>query len=346
MICIKEYNIIYTIIKRLGAALATVVVASFFVFVMLEHSSANVVTKILGPFSSESSRQLLYDKLQLSDPLIVRYGRWIGVIVGLKADPVVTAGLTNADPSRARYFGNFGYSQLYKKPVADVIVPALRNTALLASVSFVFIAGLGMLVGTICGASEGSWLDRTLSLVCSIASSLPEYTTAVILMFVFVVTYQILPGASNLDPSGGWSVASQLVLPASVLIIYDFGYVARTVRASMANVMKAPYIRTALLKGIPYWRVVLVHALKNAMVTPFTVILLQLSWLVSGVVVTEVVFGYPGFGRVLLEASLFGDVALVEACTLISLLVVIGAQLLNDAGYFYLNPQMRLKVRG
>ncbi|MBZ9761709.1 ABC transporter permease [Mesorhizobium sp. CA8] len=329
---------------RVGSALATMLVASFLVFVLLEYSSTNVSAKILGPYSSESSRQMLSEKLGLNDPLLVRYLRWIGVVVGLREDPVVTSGLIGSPVVDARYFGNFGYSQLYKKPVVEVVLPALENTALLATVAFFGIALLGMLIGIVCGAYEGSAIDRSLSLVASVAASVPEYASAVILMFVFVVTYQVLPGASNLDTTSGWSVSSQLILPAAVLIIYDFGYVARTVRTSMTNVMRSPYIKAAILKGLSFRRVVFVHALKNAMVTPFTVILLQIGWLVSGVVVTEVVFGYPGFGRVLLEASLSGDIALVEACTLISLVVVILTQVASDVGYMVLNPEMRARA--
>ena len=162
-----------------------------------------------------------------------------------------------------------------------------------------------------------------------------------ILVAVFVVFLGVLPGTSPLSAAAGWSIASQLVLPVAVLAIYDSGYVARMVRTSMAEVMARPYIRTAVLKGLPPRTVILRHALRNAMIAPFTVILLQVNWLISGVVVTELVFAYPGFGRMLLEASLFGDISLIEAATLIALLVATTTQLLSDIGYHVLNPQSR-----
>jgi len=109
----------------------------------------------------------------------------------------------------------------------------------------------------------------------------------------------------------------------------------------MAEVMARPYIRTAVLKGLPRRRVILRHALRNAMIAPFTVILLQINWLIGGVVVTELVFAYPGFGRMLLDASLFGDISLIEAATLVALFVATATQLLSDVGYRYLNPQSR-----
>jgi len=132
------------------------------------------------------------------------------------------------------------------------------------------------------------------------------------------------------------------VLPVAVLAIYDAGYVARMVRGSMAEIMARPYVRTAVLKGLSRRQVILRHAVRNAMIAPFTVIMLQINWLISGVVVTELVFAYPGFGRMLLEASLFGDIALIEAATLIALVVATATQLVSDVGYVLLNPQIRL----
>jgi len=127
-----------------------------------------------------------------------------------------------------------------------------------------------------------------------------------------------------------------------VLVLYDAGYLVRMVRGSMADVMARPYIRTALLKGLPFRQVVMRHAVRNAMIAPFTVILLQINFLISGVVVTEMVFAYPGFGRMILDASLFGDIALIEAATLIALVVAVVTQMASDLGYALLNPQIRL----
>jgi peptide/nickel transport system permease protein len=124
-------------------------------------------------------------------------------------------------------------------------------------------------------------------------------------------------------------------------VIYDFGYVARMTRASMAEVMTSQYIRTAVLKGIPYQRVIMRHALRNALIAPFTVIVLQMNWLLSGVVVVEVFFGYDGFGKLLLEAALFGDVYVVQACTLAAVVVAVSSQIISDVGYTFLNPRIR-----
>ena len=133
----------------------------------------------------------------------------------------------------------------------------------------------------------------------------------------------------------------QLILPVLVLFIYDFGYVARMTRASMAEVMTTPYIRTAILKGLPYKTVILKHALRNALIAPFTVIMLQINWLLSGVIVVEFFFAYKGFGALLLEASLNQDLYVIEACAMVAVFVAVASQTIADIGYTFLNPRIR-----
>ena len=133
----------------------------------------------------------------------------------------------------------------------------------------------------------------------------------------------------------------ELLLPIMVLVIYDFGYVARMTRASMAEVMTTHYIRTAVLKGLPYREVILKHALRNALIAPFTVIMLQVNWLLSGVIVVEFFFAYKGFGALLLEASLNQDIFMIEACAMVAVFVAVGTQTIADVGYTYLNPRIR-----
>jgi peptide/nickel transport system permease protein len=331
-------------IRRILGLLATLLVASFLVFVVTEFQPGNVARKTLGPFALQSSVDLLYDRLHLRDPLFVRYSRWLGVLTGVLADPLQDPALKLdfKDPRGDRYFGNFGYSTLFKAPVNDIIWDRLRNTAALAGLAFALIVPLSLLLGVLAGMREGSWLDRTISVFGIITTSIPEFASGVIFVAIFVVLLGWLPGTSPLSAGGGWSVPSQMVLPVLVLVLYDSGYVVRMVRGSMAEVMNKPYIRTAILKGLPERTVVVRHAIRNAMIAPFTVILLQINFLISGVVVTEQVFAYPGFGRMLLEASLFGDIALIEAASIVALSIAIVTQLISDFGYAILNPQMRL----
>ncbi len=333
------------IARKLVSLVLTLLAASFLVFAVTEFSPGNVARKTLGPYAPQESVDLLYHKLGLNDPLPVRYARWLGILLGLKADPLQDPALKLdfVDPRGDRYFGNFGYSSLYKASVNDVIWTRLRATALLAGLAFAVIVPLSMLFGVLAGMREGGALDRTISVFGIVATSIPEFASGVFLVSIFVVGLSLLPGTSPLTTDTGWPIWTQLVLPVTVLVLYDAGYLVRMVRGSMVDVMNRPFIRTALLKGLSFRSVVVRHGVRNAMIAPFTVILLQINFLISGVVVTEMVFAYPGFGRMILDASLFGDISLIEAATLIALMVAVTTQFIGDIGYALLNPQIRLR---
>jgi peptide/nickel transport system permease protein len=286
------------ILRRLIGLVLTLIAASFLVFLVTEFSPGNVARKTLGPYALQSQVDLLYEKLQLNDPLLVRYARWMGVLTGIIADPLQDPelGLNFTDRRGDRYFGNFGYSALYKAPVNDVLWDRLANTALLAGLAFLVIVPLSLLLGIIAGIREGSFIDRAVSGASIVITSVPEFASGVILVAIFAVWLGILPGTSPLDAGSGWSLASQLVLPVAVLALYDSGYVARMVRTSVAEVMTRPYVRTAILKGLSRREVILRHVVRNAMIAPFTVIMLQINFLIGGVVVTELVFAYPASG--------------------------------------------------
>lgn len=234
--------------------------------------------------------------------------------------------------------GDFGESIRFKVPVSEVLWPRLWNTAILGFWTFAIMIPLSLILGILAGMREGSKLDRTISITSIVTTSVPEFASAVFLSAVFVFWWGLLPGTSSM--SGGFSF-KELILPVMVLVLYDFGYVARMTRASMAEVMTTHYIRTAVLKGLPYRDVIMKHALRNALIAPFTVIMLQINWLLSGVIVVEFFFAYKGFGALLLEASLNQDIFLIEACAMIAVFVAVGTQTLADVGYTYLNPRIR-----
>lgn len=302
--------------KRLGFMALTMIVVSLLVFLLLEISPGSVATKVLGPYTSEEQRHLWLEQHGYLQPLHTRYASWLGKFVT----------------------GDFGESTRFKVPVAEVLWPRLWNTAILAFWVFAFMIPLALALGVLAGMREGSKLDRTISVTSIITTSVPEFASAVFLSALFVFWLQLLPGTSTM--SEGFSFR-QLILPVAVLVLYDFGYVARLTRASMAEVMTMPYIRTAILKGLPYHRVILKHALRNALIVPFTVIMLQVNWLLSGVIVVEFFFAYKGFGALLLEASLNQDIFLIEACAMVAVFVAVATQTIADIGYSYLNPRIR-----
>ena len=304
------------ILKRLGFMALTMVIVSVLLFLLLEIDVEGVAVMVLGPYSSDEQRELWLQQNGYFDPLWERYLDWLGRFVT----------------------GDFGESIRFKTPVAEILWPRLWNTAILGFWTFAVMIPLSLVLGILAGMKEGSKLDRTISVTSIITTSVPEFASAVILSTIFVFWWKLLPGTSSM--SDGFSF-KELILPVMVLVIYDFGYVARMTRASMAEVMTTHYIRTAVLKGLPYRKVILKHALRNALIAPFTVIMLQINWLLSGVIVVEFAFAYKGFGALLLEASLTSDIYMIEACAMVAVFVAVTTQTLADVGYTYLNPRIR-----
>jgi peptide/nickel transport system permease protein len=304
------------ILRRFGQMILTMIVVSMLLFLLLEVNSGSVAIKVLGPYSSEEQRNIWLEAHGYFDPLPVRYGRWLGNFV----------------------IGDFGESVRFKTPVGEVMWPRLASTGILALATLLVVVPLSLALGVFAGMREGSKLDRTISVASIVTTSVPEFASAVLLSAIFVFWLDILPGTSGM--ADGFDLV-QLALPVMVLVLYDFGYVARMTRASMAEVMMTHYIRTAVLKGLPYRTVIMRHALRNALIAPFTVIMLQINWLLSGVIVVEFFFAYKGFGAVLLEASLNQDIYLIEACAMVAVFVAVGTQALADLGYTYLNPRIR-----
>jgi peptide/nickel transport system permease protein len=297
----------------------TLLVVSFLVFMLNEASPGGVARKMLGQYATQEQEDALTRELGLDRPALVRYVEYMGKLA----------------------VGDFGYSQRFKVPVQDIIWSRLRNTALLAAICFAVIVPLSMALGVVAGMREASRVDRAVLLFSTVVASVPEFALGVFLTSLFVVWLGWLPGTATLVAGGGWSVASQFVLPVAVIVLYDMGYVVSMVRASMVEVMQRPYVRTAVLKGLAFRQVILRHATRNAMINPVTVIFLQLNYLISGVVVVETVFAYPGFGRMMLEASLYKDIALIEVGALVAVFVAVLTQVLGDLAYMALDPRIR-----
>jgi peptide/nickel transport system permease protein len=304
------------IVRRFGTMALTMIVVSILLFLLLEVNVQNVAVKVLGPYSSDQQRHIWLEANGYLEPIYVRYLHWLGRFV----------------------IGDFGESVRFKVPVGEVMWPRLGSTGILALATLLVVVPVSLALGVLSGMREGSKLDRTISVTSILTTSVPEFASAVLLSAIFVFSLGILPGTSSM--TDGFDIL-QLVLPVMVLVLYDFGYVARMTRASMAEVMTTHYIRTAVLKGLPYKTVIMRHALRNALIAPFTVIMLQIPWLLSGVIVVEFFFAYKGFGALILEASLNQDVYLLEACTMVAVFVTVMTQMISDIGYTYLNPRIR-----
>lgn len=263
--------------------------------------------------------------------------------------------------------GDAGMSMKTQRPVSNILPTRVRNTAVLAGTAFIIVMPLALLLGVIAGINEGKFIDRLFSIFGLAFTATPEFVVGVFLILLIGVYWsaRIVPGldvsyetqqfltipAITLFTSddvifsklGPFTVPNLRVifLPVITLTLAELGYVIRMTRASMVEVMNTSYIRTAIIKGLPYRRVVLKHAVRNALLAPITIIMLHVNYLVGGVVVVESIFGYPGLGSYIYESSIFGDFNAVEAAAMVTVFIAVLTRLIGDFVYTLLNPRIR-----
>ncbi|MDF0602250.1 ABC transporter permease [Psychromarinibacter sp. C21-152] len=285
--------------------------------------------------------------------LFVKYGEWLGVLPGYVVEAedgtvrgrCIDAGMT---PEEAPRFcgvlqGDWGYSTVFREPAGEIVFKRLGLTGwLMLAVMCVMVPG-ALIIGVLAGMREGSKLDRSLSTASIMTTATPEYVSGVIFIAVFASSAVGLKWFKGTATSAMDNITwENFTLPVLTIALYGMGYIARMTRASMAEVMTAQYIRTARLKGVKFRTIVLKHALRNALIAPFTVIMLQFPWLLNGVVIVETLFNYKGFGWTLVEAAGNNDIELLLGVSVVSVFVVLVTQLISDIGYVYLNPRIRV----
>lgn len=238
--------------------------------------------------------------------------------------------------------GDPGKSLQYGRPVASILFPRVRNTIVLAGVAFLVVMPLALLFGIIAGINEGKLIDRVLSISSLGATATPEFVTGVFLILIFGIWLKWLPAVAIFtSPDAIFENPTLLALPVLTLTAVELGYITRMTRASMVEVMDSAYIRTAILKGMPYRRVVLRHAIRNALMAPITIIMLHVNWLIGGVVVVEAIFGYPGLGKYIYDAAIFGDFNAIEAAAMLTVTIAVATRIIGDLAYTFLNPRIR-----
>lgn len=340
------------ILRRLGVMALTMLCLSFivFMFVNLEPNLMKLATFQTESRASDADKQSWLQRYGYRDNIFVRYGRWIGlapkqpVIDKATGQPVARFAYCN-ESSEPVYSGilqgNFGCSTAIRAPVHKRLVEALAATGKLMFFVMLVMVPVSLLIGVLAGMREGTRTDRVLSVAAIATTATPEYVSAVLFTALFSTSLGWLNGSAATAISKGITF-SNFTLPVMTMAIYGIGYVARMTRASMAEVMTSQYIRTATLKGLSFRAVVMKHALRNALIAPFTVIMLQFPWLLTGVVVVESIFNYKGFGYLLVQAASNNDMDLVLACGLVSVVLVLMTQLISDIGYAFLNPRIRV----
>ena len=238
--------------------------------------------------------------------------------------------------------GDAGISLRYHRPVSEILGRRLVNSAILAGAAFAVSMPIAIVLGVIAGLNEGKPIDRIISVSGLVTAASPDFATGILLILIFALWLDWLPGAAVfLSDTALLEQPKLLVLPVLTASLVEIGYVLRITRASVVEVMNSGYVRTAILKGLPYRKVVTRHVLRNAMMAPITVIMLHVNWLIGGLVVVESVFGYPGLGNLILNAALYKDIYSIEASAMLLIALAVGTQLIADVVYSMINPRIR-----
>jgi peptide/nickel transport system permease protein len=305
---------------RVLGALVTLFLVSVLIFLMIDILPGDVAGRILGREASAHALAQLREQLHLNDPLIVRYVRWISAFVT----------------------GDFGTSLSSSRPIADVVGPRLMNTLLLSLGAVIVYLPLLTVTALVQAVSRNRFADHLLSGITLVFLSIPDFLLGTMILVLFVLIVPLLPAVSYVDnsrPAGAYILA--LVMPAMTLGIVITVHTVRMLRDNLIEVLDSEYVRMAELKGLPRRRVLLRHALPNALIPTLNIAALNLVYLIGGVVIVEKVFAFPGFGSLLVDSVQLRDFPLIEVTVLIAATVYIVANLVADVITIILNPRVR-----
>ena len=305
---------------RAALAALTLFLVSVLVFVAIELIPGDAATRYLGRDATPEAVAVLRARMHLDAPAHVRYLLWIrGVVTG-----------------------DLGTSLVSDRPVTQVLEKKIRNTTILAVVAFLVYLPLAVVPALVAALNRDRWPDHVITSVNLLAVSIPPFLLATLLLVLFVVVLPWLPAISAVtSESTVGEYARALCLPALTMAISMAAYTVRMLRDNLIEVLESDYVRMAELKGMSRRRALLRHALLNALGPSLNITALNIAFLVSGVVVVEKVFAFPGLGRALVDALLIEDQPVVQATVLIASSVYIAANLAADLGTMLLNPRLR-----
>jgi peptide/nickel transport system permease protein len=318
--------VLKTILLRLGLGLLTLVAVSIIIFSAVTMLPGDFAQAILGQAATPETVVAFDRQIGLDLPPITRYLHWIwGVLQGNFGDS----------------FASLGNGGDHHRSVMSLIVPRFANTLFLASLAAIIAVPLSVTLGILAALYRNSILDRLISVITLTSISVPEFFVAYILILFLAVRYPIFHSLAIVGP--GTPLLEQIsrcALPAMTLILVSVAHMTRMTRASIINLLSSSYIEMARLKGLSPRRIVLRHALPNAWAPIAMVITLNLAYLIVGVVVVEVVFVYPGIGKLMVNSVTSRDIPVVQACALIFAATYILLNLLADIVAIVTNPRL------
>lgn len=308
--------------KRLALGVMTLWVVSLLVFAGTELLPGDVATAVLGQGATPETVEALREQMGLDKPAVGRYVKWVTNMIQ----------------------GDMGESIATGRSIRTIMDDRVYNTFLLAGITALISVPLALLLGILSVIYPEGILDRSISIISLILISLPEYFTGAALILVFAVTWHVFPAvvySSQFNSIG--DIIRLLTLPVITLTVAILAHMVRMTRAAVLDVLRAPYVEMALLKGVPKSRIILFHALPNSLGPVINVIALNLGYLVSGVVLVEAIFSYPGMGRLLTDSVANRDIPLVQAVTMVFCAVYVGLNLVADMLTIVTNPRLRTR---
>ena len=308
------------IIRRLALGLLTLVLVSGIVFVAVEALPGDACTAYLGRMAQGKRLENCRRDFGLERPALTRYVEWTAAAVQ----------------------GDLGISLKRNKPISGIIGPRLRNTLVLGLAATMIGVPIAVLLGIIAGLWRDRPVDLWVSTTAILAMTIPEFVSATMLILIFSIWLGWLPGIVTTPPNAPlFEFLSDIIQPIVTLALVMTAHILRMVRTSVIDVMASDYIQMARLKGVPYWRMVFRHVLPNALLPTINLVALTIAWLLGGVVVIEVVFNYPGLGRLTINAIADRDLAMVQAIALILATIYVGLNLFADLLTLVVNPRLR-----
>ena len=308
------------ILKRLGLGLVTLLVISVIIFGAVELLPGDVAQAVLGQGATEENVAAMREQLGLDRSAPVRYFEWL----------------------RGAVVGDFGVSLIRQIPVSEAIGPRFLNTLFLAVYAAVIAVPIAIVLGVLVALFRNSIFDRVANVVTLTSISSPEFFLGYILILYLAVKTGYFPAIAKLSPD--MTFAEKLhrtFLPALTMVLVVVAHMMRMTRAAIINLLASPYIEMARLKGVPAWKVIVKHALPNSWAPIINVVALNLAYLITGVVLVEVVFVYPGIGQLLVDSVTKRDFPVVQAACLIFAATFILLNLAADVGAILTNPRLR-----
>ena len=314
------HPVVKLVTQRLALGLLLMLAVSALIFFGVEALPGDTAQAMLGQSATPEALANLREKMGLNEPVLWRYGHWLyGFLTG-----DMGVALTNGED------------------IATSIGNRLGNTLFLAFWAALISVPLAILLGLLAARYNGRWPDRLISGVTLATISLPEFVAGYLVLYFLAVKLQLFPAMSMVFPGMGvFERLSAIILPVIVLVMVVLAHMMRMTRAAILNVMQSAYIETAELKGLSPLTVIWRHAFPNAIAPVVNVVMLNLAYLVVGVVVVEVVFVYPGMGQYLVDHVTKRDLPVVQACGMIFAAVYIGLNILADVVSILANPRLR-----